>query len=383
MDNDWSYIDFETLMDSILKGDTPIQEQITINNNSHSQTNNISFLTHLLKYDNINKDNLLENLFKIYKHFVSKIEELKKNKAILLMMERINNEWYSNDDLSLSHPFNKHYFTHSNNIKKNYNELCNVCDSAIISSEERKRHPLEERLQSENIYERELNSGLILCKNTLTKLNHHLEETQELINFFKSFNTPLYMDLSIKHRPLYHQLIGEDNNIPINIHRIFSNFLHIHNLLFKQLVQHHHSLKQFIQSIEGKSKDIDTRLSNIKAIAILPFEEEEEEDKGKEVILNVGDNVYYKGTDIVKIIAINKNVPVDEDPIIYIQFNNGTVRDTLLEYLSEIDGGDDHSDDDDSDDGSIIDEYLGSIENDNVNHENAKNISKKLVSSFY
>ena len=96
MDNDWSYIDFETLMDSILKGDTPIQEQITINNNSHSQTNNISFLTHLLKYDNINKDNLLENLFKIYKHFVSKIEELKKNKAILLMMERINNEWYSN-----------------------------------------------------------------------------------------------------------------------------------------------------------------------------------------------------------------------------------------------------------------------------------------------
>ena len=72
MDNTWSYIDFQLLLDSILNGKTSIQDPITLYNQSHSQMNNISFLSHLMVYENINKENLLEILFSIYSSFKKK-----------------------------------------------------------------------------------------------------------------------------------------------------------------------------------------------------------------------------------------------------------------------------------------------------------------------
>jgi hypothetical protein len=371
MDNEWSYIDFKKLMESILIGNTSVQEPITINNLNNSQTNNISFLTHLLKYDNITKDNLLENIFKIYEHFTSKIEGLKKNKAVFEMMKRVNNEWYLNDSLSLSTPFNKTFFNSLNKIKSEYGDLCVNCQEAILESEKRKKHPLEGLLHGEDMYERELKGSNILCNRMLEKLKNNMVETEKLLVFFKGFNIPLYIDLSIKHRPLYYQLTQGDNNIPINIHRIFSNFVHIHNLLFKQIIQHHKSLKDIISDVEGKKNDVNDRLANIQIIATMKNEgnEDEEEDR---IVFNVGDQVLYKDDDIVKIIDINENVPEDEEPIIYIQFEDGKVRDVLLKDLTEIEE-EDFLEDEEEEDGEI----------DNVTSENARNISQKLIHSFF
>ena len=374
MDNDWSYIDFKKLMESILIGNTSVQEPITINNLSNSQTNNISFLTHLLKYDNITKDNLLENIFKIYEHFTSKIEELKKNKAVFEMMKRVNNEWYLNDSLSLSTPFNKTFFNSLNKIKSEYSDLCVNCQEAILESEKRKKHPLEGLLHGEDMYQRELKGSNILCNRMLEKLKNNMDETEKLIVFFKGFNIPLYIDLSIKHRPLYYQLTQGDNNIPMNIHRIFSNFVHIHNLLFKQLIQHHQSLKDIISDVEGKKNDVNGRLANIQIIATMTNEDKEDKEEdgdGGRMVFNVGDQVLYKDDDIVKIIDINENVPEDEEPIIYIQFEDGKVRDVLLKDLTEIEEEDSLEDEEDEE------------ETDNITSKNAKNISQKLIHSFF
>tara|TARA_B100000035_G_scaffold97484_1_gene82691 strand:- start:38 stop:535 length:498 start_codon:yes stop_codon:yes gene_type:complete len=161
-----------------------------------------------------------------------------------------------------------------------------------------------------------------------------------------------------------------DSNIPINIHRIFSNFVHIHNLLFKQIIQHYRSLKDIVSDVEGKMNDVNGRLSNIQIIATM--ENKNKEDKEKEDIkFNVGDQVLYKDDDIVKIIDINENVPEDEDPIIYIQFDDGRVRDVLIKDLTEIEE-EDFLEDEEEDD-----------ETDNITPENAKNISQKLIHSFF
>lgn len=372
MDNQWSYIDFEKLMDSILKGNTSVQEPLTINSLDNSKTNNISFLTHLLKYDNITKDNLLENLFKIYEHFTSKIEELKKNKAVFQMMQRVNNEWYMDDNLSLKSPLNQRFFNNLQHIQNDYHNLCVVCQEAILDSEKRRKHPLEELLQTEDMYQRELKGSKILCNGVLEKLKNNIEETEKVINFFKSFNLPLYIDLSIKHRPLYYQLNGGDMDIPMNIHRIFSNFVHIHNLLFKQTVQHHQSLKDIFSDVEGKMNDVNARLENIQIIATMENQNKEDKEKEDRMVFNVGDQVLYKDDDIVKIIDINENVPEDEEPIIYIQFDDGRVRDVLLKDLTEIEEEDFLEDHDEEDD-----------EIDHVTSENARNISQKLIHSFF
>ena len=84
--NKWSYIDFEVLINSIFDGSRSIQEPITIYDTSHIESNNISFLSHLLSYENITIDNLLDNLFKIYCMFLKEINTLNKNEGIINMV---------------------------------------------------------------------------------------------------------------------------------------------------------------------------------------------------------------------------------------------------------------------------------------------------------
>ena len=81
MEDEWSYLLFDTLMSKILNGHQSVQEPIRLYNLSQTKTNNISFLNHLLMYENVHKDNLLETLFDIYNRFIEKIDELKKTKV--------------------------------------------------------------------------------------------------------------------------------------------------------------------------------------------------------------------------------------------------------------------------------------------------------------
>ena len=74
MEDEWSYLLFDTLINKILNGKQSVQEPIQLYNLSHTKTNNISFLNHLLMYENISGDNLLECLFGIYNQFLEKIE---------------------------------------------------------------------------------------------------------------------------------------------------------------------------------------------------------------------------------------------------------------------------------------------------------------------
>ena len=89
MEDEWSYLLFDTLINKILNGKQSVQEPIQLYNLSHTKTNNISFLNHLLMYENVGRDNLLECLFGIYDQFLEKIEELKENKNIVNMINMV------------------------------------------------------------------------------------------------------------------------------------------------------------------------------------------------------------------------------------------------------------------------------------------------------
>ena len=65
----YSLIDYQKLMKKITNGDLSIQEPINIHNKRLDTLLKMSFLSHLLNYDNINKENILEILFKIYMMF--------------------------------------------------------------------------------------------------------------------------------------------------------------------------------------------------------------------------------------------------------------------------------------------------------------------------
>ena len=75
--------------------------------------------------------------------------------------------------------------------------------------------------------------------------------------------------------PASYNISNED--IPYNIHRIYSNFIYIHNLLYKQTIQYYHYLKGMIKTLNEELKNVNIRCSNIQLIASYPIEEREEE----------------------------------------------------------------------------------------------------------
>ena len=378
MEDEWSYLLFDTLMSKILNGHQSVQEPIRLYNLSQTKTNNISFLNHLLMYENVHKDNLLETLFDIYNQFIEKINELKNNKSILNMMSMVQDEWYNDGHCDCHLPIQKGFFEGYQNAIKNKNKLIGICESCIDQTHGHQKIPYESFIRKQSPTDRLLESGIILSNNVLKDLQDNLSETEKLLDFFKNFDRSFFIDLAIKHKPLYFQLNGvRDESIPDNIHLIFSNFLNIHNLLYKQVVQHHNGLKSIIAEVQNSSSDVHNRKKEIDlANQIL-----EQRRVIKGCPFKVGDDVLYKGRDKVKVFEIDRNVPQGEEPIIYIEMGDGKKRDTPLINLSPIpdDPSEDEYDDEDTfyslDDKEIM---LGGGD-----VSGAEKISQKLINSFF
>ena len=386
MEDEWSYLLFDTLINKILNGKQSVQEPIQLYNLSHTKTNNISFLNHLLMYENIGGDNLLECLFGIYDQFLEKIEELKKNKNIVNMINMVGDEWYndcgcdSSCECGCKLPIDDSFLQSYKEAVRGKEKLCGMCEECINNTHKKQEIPYESFIRKESPNDRILDSGIILSKNVLEKLQDNLKETEKLIDFFKNFNTSFYIDLAIKHKPLYFQLNGiRDESIPDNIHLIFSNFLNIHNLLYKQVIQHYNSLKEKISEVQGDSDNVNQRKKEIELVnSIL-----EQKRIIKDLPFNVGDSVLYKGGEIVKVFDIDRNVAEGEDPIIYIEFSDGRKRDTPFINLSLIPQEDTHEDQDESF-YSVDDEHEHFLYGGGTTDiSGAEKVSQKLKSSFF
>ena len=94
-----------------------------------------------------------------------------------------------------------------------------------------------------------------------------------------------FIDLSIKHKAIYLKLSGkedEEDSIPENIHHIFSNYIHIHNLLLKQMIQYYHYLEYQLNDLKEKCQTMETMKRNVTSIAYLKEDEDEEEQDEEE-----------------------------------------------------------------------------------------------------
>lgn len=384
MEDEWSYLLFDTLMSKILNGHQSVQEPIRLYNLHQTKTNNISFLNHLLMYENVQKDNLLETLFDVYNRFIEKIDELKNKKSILNMMTMVNDEWYNKDSCDCHLPIKKNFFEGYQRAVGGKKKLTVVCEDCIEQTHGNKKIPYESFIRKQSPTDRLLDSGIILSGSVLKDLQDNLSETEKMLVFFKNFDRSFFIDLSIKHKPLYFQLNGvRDESIPDNIHLIFSNFLNIHNLLYKQFVQHHNSLKEMISEVQTTSSDVHNRKKEIDlANKIL-----EQRRVIKDCPFKVGDDALYKGRDRVKVFDIDRNVPEGEEPIIYIEMMDGKKRDTPLMNLSMIPDDPSEDEGEESEEGDedtfySLDES-GELMLGGGEVKGAERVSQKLINSFF
>ena len=281
MEEQWLLINYQELLKSLLNGDRGIQEPISIMNMRRDKSSKVSFLNLLLSYQNINKDNILEILSDIHSRFTTRIEGLKGNRTVQLMMDRINNEWYDPDFIfSVKNPIPNDFFTVNSYNKKHYDSSCKVCDEIKQLSKIENNIPLGLKEGEKHPLENHIDRSIHICDQSIQYIEDNCKNIQSIIHYLKSVNMEQFVDLSIKHKSLYLTLseVNEDDEIPENIHRIFSNYIHIHNLLLKQMTQYYHYLNHLLNAIKGECKGVKDMKQNINTIAYMYDNDNSNED---------------------------------------------------------------------------------------------------------
>lgn len=300
MTEHWSIIDFKDLMNSILHGNRCIQEPISISNKRRDTVSKISFLNLLLSYNNVNKDNLLDVLSTIYGKFQDRIHGLKENEIVQTMMDSINQEWYEPDYMfTIQHPFSDDFFDRNTQNKPRYERSCKVCEEIKHLSTIENNIPLRIEKEGEHPLDKHFSTSIGMCQETIQYIEMNLEEIKRMIDTLKNEDMTQFMDLSIKHKSLYLKLSHkseDDETIPENIHHIFSNYYHIHNLLLKQLIQYYHYVSSLLNELKERCQSMENLKQNIHAIAYFEEEGSEddlfEEDKGGEILVEDGE-IYH------------------------------------------------------------------------------------------
>lgn len=296
MDN-WSYINYDDFINSIVDGNYSIQQPFSVISLDNTNSKNVSFLNYLLSYENITRDNILEILYRIYANLHRKIILISNNNCSKNMINRIKDEWFLDQDIQIipDKIINYEYFKNNSSSIKKYADICLECDNIYSLCKTEKDIPYESRLTGSLPMVRYVDSIDIILSETFEKINQQMSLTDDLINFFNSSYVSLLLDLSIKHKSLYN--LFDDNtkeivNIPDNIHIIYSNYLYIHNLLHKQTIQNIKTLNEIIedlklriQKIKGLKKNIST-LSEISSRLPDENEENEKEIEIEKEILN-------------------------------------------------------------------------------------------------
>lgn len=265
-----SLIDFNNLCDSILNGEKSIQDQFDVYNHRRDILNKMSFLNHLLSYKNIHKDNLLETLYKIYLMFQKRIHDISSNEIIRKMIQRNNSEWYVDTlEMNIKDPIYSDFFYHHSECQSKYDKSCSLCDEVDNLVDNEHNIPLEAELHSSHPLEKHFDSGIMSCEDSISYIQKIIDDiNSHIISYFQNFDLYQIIDLSIKHKSLYLILADqEDDSIPENIHKIFSNFLFVHNLFYKQIVQYYNYLKNIQSDLQSKCQKIKELKQNVQTVA--------------------------------------------------------------------------------------------------------------------
>ena len=297
MSDNWVIIDFQDLMKSILNGNRCVQDPISISNRRRDTVSKISFLNLLLSYNNVTKDNLLDVLANIYNRFHNRIDQLRENDIVQNMMDCINQEWYDPEYMfTFDYPFSRDFFEKNMDNKVKYDNSCKICDKIKELSTIENNIPLKIEKNGVHPLDKHFNKGIGLCKDTIEFMEENLIEIETIIKSMKKTDMTQFVDLSIKHKALYLKLSNkdeDDDSIPENIHHIFSNYYHIHNLLLKQLIQYYHYIAHLLEQLKSRCLSMENLQKNVKSIAYFEEDSDRSDDDHDEDDLMIEDGEIY------------------------------------------------------------------------------------------
>ncbi len=257
------FIDIKILVKEMIEGLIQINRPLIITSNDRTNTEELSFLSHILKYNNVKKETIFIFLNEVLVVFNNQLKKMMRNSNIQNFINNIKSEWDDFSDILFKEGFDEEQVKLMEDIINNINELC------------KRFKELNTSVESNNITDVIQQDDLVDRMNTFVKsvqeFNSNIEEISNELNRYESnlnkLNTCILLDLSMKNKKLYLEFndISEDNNIPENIQNIFLNYIFILNLIKKQILYYKNTIKKVEEISENMKKHIETSKMNLKS----------------------------------------------------------------------------------------------------------------------
>ena len=276
------FLELKLLVREVIEGKIQINKPIIITNSDRTNIEELSFLSHVLKYNNVKKDTMFVFLNEILDVFNKQMSKLMGNSNVQKYIDNVKNEWDDLSDILFKEIFKEDQVKLIESLIENINELCKRFKEINISVES---NNVTDIVEEEDIVDR-----MDTFVKSLKEFNKNTEEISSELDRYEGnlnkLNTCLLLDLSMKNKELYLEFndISEDKNIPVNIQNIFLNYLLILNLIKKQIIYYKNTVKKVEEIANNMEKHTISRKMTVKSHDKLYMIQEQE--KGIESYLS-------------------------------------------------------------------------------------------------
>jgi hypothetical protein len=245
---DGDFLQIKLLVREMIEGKIQINKPLVITSSDRTNTEELSFLSHILKYNNVKKNTMLIFLNEVLEIFNNQIIKLMRNSNIQNYIDNVKLEWDDSSDILFNDIFTEEQVKSMENIMENVNELCRGFKEINTSVES---NNVTDLVEEDDLVDRmDTFVGLISEFNeNIGEITSELDRFEENLN---KLNNCVLLDLSMKNKRLYLEFndMTDDKNIPENIQNIFLNYLLILNLLKKQIIYYKKTIKK-VKEISG------------------------------------------------------------------------------------------------------------------------------------
>ena len=245
---DGDFLQIKLLVREMIEGKIQINKPLVITSSDRTNTEELSFLSHILKYNNVKKNTMLIFLNEVLEIFNNQIIKLMRNSNIQNYIDNVKLEWDDSSDILFNDIFTEEQVKSMENIMENVNELCRGFKEINTSVES---NNVTDLVEEDDLVDRmDTFVGLISEFNeNIGEITSELDRFEENLN---KLNNCVLLDLSMKNKRLYLEFndMVDDKNIPENIQNIFLNYLLILNLLKKKIIYYKKTIKK-VKEISG------------------------------------------------------------------------------------------------------------------------------------
>ncbi len=246
------FLELKLLVKEMIEGKIQINKPLVITSSDRTESEELSFLSHVLKYNDVKKETMFVFLNEILEVFNKEMNKLMRNRNVQRYIDGIKGEWDDLSDILFKDLFSEDQVKLMESVLENINELC------------RRFKEINTSVESNNVTDLVEEADLIDRMDTFVKLirefNENTEEIMEQLDRYEGnlnkLNTCVLLDLSMKNKKLYLEFNGitEDRGIPENIHNVFLNYLLILNLIKKQIVYYKKTVKKVGEIAQNMEK---------------------------------------------------------------------------------------------------------------------------------